>query len=128
MTEDSANNQVKDFTDLRVWQAAMDLGERLHRVTWTFPRNETYGLAGQIQRASVSVPSNIAERHTRESTKEYLHFLSIARSSLSEIRTQFAFARRLGYLEVDQATDLERDIVTLARQLTALRNALRRRT
>jgi four helix bundle protein len=124
---EQARKQVQDFTDLRVWQAAMDLGERLYRVTWTFPRNETYGLAGQIQRASVSVPSNIAEGHTRESLKEYLNFLSISRSSLSEIRTQIAFARRLGYLNDNQAKDLEGEIVALARQLTALRNALRRR-
>jgi four helix bundle protein len=105
----------------------MDLGERLYRATWTFPRNESYGLAGQIQRAAVSIPSNIAEGHTRESTKVYLNFLSVARSSLAEARTQVAFATRLGYLAASDADSLEREAVVLARQLTALRNALRRR-
>ena len=124
---DQGDKQIQDFTDLRVWNAAMDLGEQLYRVTWTFPRNETYGPASQIQRAAVSVPSNIAEGHTRQSLKEYFNFLSIARSSLSEVRTQVMFAKRLGYLQENQASELEREIVSLSRQLTALRNALRRR-
>lgn len=122
----TSDGKVRDVTDLRVWRAAMDLGERLYRLTWTFPRNETYGLAGQIQRASVSVPSNVAKGHTRESLKEYLNFLSIARSSLAELRTQIAFAGRLGYLTEGDVQATQREIVALAKQLPALRNALRK--
>lgn len=117
---------VSDFTDLRVWQAAMDLGEALYRLTWAFPRHETYGIASQIQRAAVSVPSNIAEGHTRESIKEYLNFLSMARSSVSELRTQVSFAKRLGYISSEQEHAVLSDLLSLARQLTALRNSLRR--
>ncbi|MCC6792171.1 MAG: four helix bundle protein [Thermomicrobiales bacterium] len=117
---------IRDFKDLRVWQGAMALCERLYRITWTFPRSETYGLAGQIQRAAVSIPSNIAEGHTRESIREYLNFLSMARSSLAEIRTQVDLARRLGYIDMSTQSDLESEAIRLAKQLTALRNALRR--
>ncbi len=74
---------VKSYRDLRVWQAGMDLAERVYRLTEAFPRHETYGLAGQVQRAAVSVPSNIAEGHAREHTREYLHHLSMAQGSLS---------------------------------------------
>lgn len=121
----SGDGRMRDFTDRRVWRAAMDLGERLYRLTWTFPRNETYGLAGQIQRASVSVPSIIAEGHARESLKEYLSFLSSARSSLAELRTQNAFAGRLGYLSEDEVQATQGEIVAPARQWMALRDALR---
>lgn len=116
---------VQDFTDLRVWQAAMNLADRLYRLTWKFPRNEMYGLAAQIQRACVSVPSNIAEGHTRESTKEYLNFVSMARGSLAELRTQILIAGRIGYLEKLDIEEAVAEIIALSRQLTALRNSLR---
>ncbi|HEY5838435.1 MAG TPA: four helix bundle protein [Pyrinomonadaceae bacterium] len=62
---------VNSFRDLRVWQAGMELAESIYQLTATFPTQEMYGLTSQLRRAAVSVPSNIAEGHTRESTKEY---------------------------------------------------------
>ena len=113
-----------DFTDLRVWQRAMDLGERIYRLTWTFPRSETYGLSGQLQRAVLAVPSNIAEGRTRNSLKDYLRFVSIARGSLAEVQTQILFAVRVEYLTRQQSEPLLAEIRDLTRQLNALRNAL----
>ncbi len=113
-----------DFTDLRVWQRAMDLGERIYRLTWTFPRSETYGLSGQLQRAVLSVPSNIVEGRTRNSLRDYLRFVSIARGSLAEVQTQLMFAVRVEYLTRQQAEPLLTEIHELTRQLNALRNAL----
>src|SRR4051794_28308447 len=78
-------NGVTNFRDLRVWQAAMGLVTAVYQLTQTFPREETYGLAGQMRRAAVSVPSNIAEGHAREHLREYLHHLSIAQGSLAEL-------------------------------------------
>jgi four helix bundle protein len=80
--------KLESFRDLRVWQLAMELVELTYRVTQSFPKHEVYGLTSQIQRAAVSVPSNLAEGHTREHTKEYLHHLSIAQASLAELETQ----------------------------------------
>jgi four helix bundle protein len=88
---------VRSFRDLRVWQAAIDLVEQVYLLTQTFPKHELYGLAGQMQRAAVSVPSNIAEGHTRSYNKEYLHHLSIARASLAELQTQLEITLRLKY-------------------------------
>ena len=84
---------VKSYRDLRVWQAAMNLVEQVYRLTRAFPKQETYGFSSQMQRAAVSIPSNIAEGHTREHLKEYLHHLSIAQASLAELETQLEIAK-----------------------------------
>ena len=115
---------MKSFRELRVWQAAMNLVEKIYRLTRAFPKHETYGLASQIQRAAVSIPSNIAEGHTREHLKEYLHHLSMAQSSLAELETQLEISLRLKYLSSDQFKEILGDGNSLGRQLYALRNSL----
>ena len=77
---------VKGFRDLRVWQAAMELVEKIYRFTQKFPAQEMYGFTSQLRRAAVSIPSNIAEGHTRAHTKEYLNFLSVTQGSLAELQ------------------------------------------
>lgn len=118
---------MKSFRELRVWQAAMDLIENVYRLTRAFPKHETYGLASQIQRAAVSIASNIAEGHTREHLKEYLYHLSIAQSSLAELETQLEVSMRLKYLRSDQFKQILSDGNSLGRQLYALRNSLTKR-
>jgi four helix bundle protein len=118
---------IRDFQDLEVWQEAMDLGERVYRLTWKFPRNEVYGLASQLQRASVSIPSKIAEGRMRGSLREFVHFVSIARASLAELRTQLIFAQRLGFTTAEEVADLSRSAEILARRLNALRKSLQAR-
>ena len=118
---------MKSFRELRVWQAAMDLVEKVYSHTREFPRQEMYGLTSQLQRAAVSIPSNIAEGHTREHLKEYLHHLSMAQASLAELETQLEIALRLKYLLPAQLKELIKDVNSLGRQLYALRNALVRR-
>lgn len=115
---------INSFRDLRVWQAAMDLVESIYHLTRAFPKHEMYGLASQIQRAAVSVPSNIAEGHTRESSKEYLQHLSIAQASLAELETQLEIARRLNYVSPTEHDETHQRTLTLGKQLYALRNAL----
>ena len=119
---------VSSFRDLRVWQAAMNLVEQVYGLTQTFPKHELYGLAGQMQRAAVSIPSNIAEGHTREHTREYVQHISIAQASLAELQTQLEIAVRLRYLSDDRSIGVIDGISSLGRQLYALRNALQRRS
>ena len=69
---------IRSFRDLRVWQMGMELVTTVYDIAATFPTHERYGLSGQMQRAAVSIPSNIAEGNTRQHRKEYLHHLSIA--------------------------------------------------
>ena len=115
---------VNSFRDLRVWQAGMELAESIYQLTATFPKQEMYGLTSQLRRAAVSVPSNIAEGHTRESTKEYLHHISMAQASLAEVQTQVELAGRLGYAAAEKIAHIIEACVTLSKQLFALRNAL----
>src|SRR5437870_11801156 len=116
--------QIRSFRDLRVWQAGIELVRLVYGMTSKYPRNETYGLASQMQRAAVSVPSNIAEGHARESTKEYHQHISIAQASLAELETQLEIARRLKYISEDELGLLLTKISALGRQLFALRNSL----
>jgi four helix bundle protein len=85
--------------DLVVWKKAMRLVLNRYRYTKFFPREETYGLAAQMRRAAVSIPSNIAAGKGRYSRKELLQFLVDARGSLLELETQIEIARDLGYLD-----------------------------
>jgi four helix bundle protein len=115
---------VNSFRDLRVWQAGMELVESVYGLTKNFPAHENYGLTSQVRRAAVSVPSNIAEGHTRESTKEYLHHLSMAQASLAEVQTQIEISGRLGYASSEKIDELLQGCISLSKQLFALRNAL----
>jgi four helix bundle protein len=115
---------MKSSRDLRVWQKAMDLVEKVYLLTQKFPREEAYGLQSQTRRAVVSIPSNLAEGHTREHINEYLHHISIAQASLAELETQLEIATRLKYLSTSHWQEALADMTSLGKQLYALRNAL----
>ena len=89
---------MKSHKDLHIYQMALDLCDKIYNLTKQFPKNEIYGLTSQICRASVSVPSNIAEGAGRKTQKEFIQFLFIALGSLAEIETQLEIARRQGYV------------------------------
>ena len=96
--------KVKSYEELIAWQKAMILAKKVYGVQKQLPKEETYGLGDQIRRAVVSIPSNIAEGFGRESQNEFQHFLSIARGSLFEVKTQLQLAESLGYLNIDEET------------------------
>jgi four helix bundle protein len=116
--------QQRNHKNLRVWQTAMRLTQEIYALTSVFPKDELFGLSAQMRRAAVSVPSNIAEGSARNTTKELIHFLSIATGSLSELDTQLELAQRLGYSEdvthiqaiLDETTAL---ILAMAKSLKA---------
>jgi four helix bundle protein len=87
------------YSDLKAWQASMDLAVEIYACTRSFPKEELYGLSSQLRRAVVSIPSNIAEGKGRSSDKELTQFLNHARGSLFEVETQILLAERLGYLD-----------------------------
>jgi four helix bundle protein len=125
--ERQASMTINNFRDLRVWQSGMDLIEKIYRCTQTFPQQEMYGLVSQMRRSAVSIPSNISEGHTRESSKEYLYHLSVAQASLAELQTQIEIASRLEYIDQQWATQMVEQSVSLSRQLYAARNSLLKR-
>ena len=123
MAKESA--RIKSYRDLRVWQLSVDMVEHVYRVTANLPKSEIYGLTSQIQKAAVSVPSNLAEGHTRDSTKEYLYFLSVALGSIAELETQLIIAQRLGYFPANEMNSLLSEIDTVGKMLRAIQKTLR---
>jgi four helix bundle protein len=97
---------MRDYTKIEAWKLADDLTVAVYERTRSFPREEAYGLTSQLRRASYSVPANIVEGSSRESKKDYLHFLYIARGSLSETQYFIHLSRRLGYLSAEEADEL----------------------
>lgn len=89
---------MRDYRKIEAWRLADDLTVAVYGHTRSFPREELYGLTSQLRRAAASVPANIAEGSARETKKDYLHFLYIARASLTETQYFIHLASRLGYL------------------------------
>jgi four helix bundle protein len=94
---EAAKPILKGFKELIVWQKSYRLVLEMYKLTANFPKSEIYGLAQQIRRAAVSIPSNIAEGYCRRHKAEYRQFLSIAYGSLSELETQYMLSIDLGY-------------------------------
>ena len=86
------------YREIKVWQKAIELVVDIYSCTRSFPREELYGLAGQLRRAAVSIASNIAEGKGRRTDRELLQFLHHARGSVFEVETQLTIASRLGYM------------------------------
>jgi four helix bundle protein len=103
----------------------MRLTAEVYRLTASFPKYEVYGLSSQLQRAAVSIPSNIAEGNKRESTKEYLHHISIAFGSLAEVETQLLLAAELKHSNSQQIEPLLILADELGKMLSGLRRSLR---
>ncbi|MFN8594126.1 MAG: four helix bundle protein [Thermomicrobiales bacterium] len=118
---------LQGFSQLRVWQSAMDLTESVYRITPFLPKHETYGMISQMQRASVSVAANIAEGHTRPNLGEYLHLLGIARASSAELETYLELSNRWRYAPQCDLDSLLDHCAVLGRRLNSLRNALQAR-
>src|SRR5579863_8294112 len=91
--------KIITYRNLEAWQISMDLAVDLYKLTKSFPKDELFGLTSQIHRAAVSIPSNIAEGHGRKGSKEFLHHLSIAYGSLTELETQLILSVRIEYVD-----------------------------
>jgi four helix bundle protein len=113
---------LRGYRDLRAWQHAMDLVTQIYRVTRTFPKDEVYGLVSQLRRAAVSIPSNLAEGHGRNSRNEFRQFIGQARGSLSEVETQLEIAKNLGYINAETLAALMTQAEAVGKMLTGLRS------
>lgn len=101
---------MRDYTKIEAWRLADDLAVEVYAQTRDFPREELYGLTAQLRRAATSVPTNIVEGSARGTLRDYLHFLHIARASLSETQYHIHLSRRLDYLDDARATALQNRI------------------
>ncbi|MEM9998743.1 MAG: four helix bundle protein [Bacteroidota bacterium] len=116
----SDRTAIESYTDLLVWQRAMDLVDEVYDLARCFPSDERFDLRSQVRRAAVSVPSNIAEGWGRSSKKDFVRFLYIARGSLYEVETQMRIAQRQGYIEVTALKRLVEHSHELSRMLLGL--------
>jgi four helix bundle protein len=115
----------QSYEDLEVWQKAVDLSVCVYE---EMRECRDYGLKDQICRSSVSVPSNIAEGMERDSKKETIHFLHIAKGSCAEVRTQLLIAKRVGYIDEAKFTALNLDGKSISRMLHGLIKSLKPKT
>lgn len=112
--------QTSDYRNLRVWQKAMDLTVEIYSLLKLLPKEETYGLADQIRRAVVSIPSNIAEGNGRISDREFVKFMAISRGSLLELDTQIEICQRIGYVSASQTETSRLLIEEIGKMLNGL--------
>jgi four helix bundle protein len=116
---------VQDFRQLQVWQKSHQLVLQVYAATKAFPPAEMYGLSNQMRRASVSVPSNIAEGCGRGSDKEFAQFTQVALGSISELEYQTLLAKDLGYMSLNTYNELTAQISEVKRMLIGLRKKLK---
>jgi len=117
-------DEIKNYSDLVVWQRAMDLAPEVYQVCRMLPVEERFALADQLRRSVVSVAANIAEGQGRNGPKEFAHFLGIARGSLAELHTLLIFSNRLGYVTSDSLSDFSKRIEAIRRPLFGLLQAI----
>ena len=91
-------SKIQSYKDLLIWQKGIEVTEKVYLLTKSFPSEEIYSLTNQIKRATVSIPSNIAEGFGRNSTKSYVNFLKISRGSLYELETQLIIAEKQNFI------------------------------
>lgn len=111
---------MSSYKDLLVWQKSIQLVTEVYRLSKTLPKEEIYGLVSQMQRAAVSIPSNIAEGHDRNSDKEFSQFLCVARGSLAELETQLIIAKNLDYINQEQMTNISNNCYEIGKMINGL--------
>ncbi len=115
---------INSFRDLIAWQKAMDLANSIYDLTDSFPKEEVFGLRLQLRRSAVSIPSNIAEGHARHSTRDFIHFLRIARGSFAEAESQLILCGRRKYISKATLEKTFKESDELGRVLAGLISSL----
>ena len=118
------NAKVKSYKDLLVWQKSITLVKLIYQLPRAFPPDEKFGLVSQMRRAAVSVPSNLAEGHARNTTGEFIRFISHAEGSLAELETQTVLAIELSFCSSTEAQPIQELIQEVQEMANALRRSL----
>lgn len=119
---------ARDFKQLEVWKKAVLLAEKIYKIAKKFPQHEQFGLRSQIERASVSISSNLAEGQGYAGIfpNQLLHFYAIANGSAYEVRAQIEIIYRVGYVNLETYQQLEKDICEIIKMLIALIKKVKR--
>ncbi len=116
----AGQKKISNFKDLRVWQESINLVKEVYQLCATLPKEELYGLASQMKRAAVSLPSNIAEGNSRQHRAEFRQFVFIAIGSLAELETQLIIALNLSFVREAEVTPIIEKINHLRAMLLTL--------
>lgn len=116
---------MRDFRKYSIWIDAVSIANQVYNLTSVFPSNEVYGLSNQLERAAVSISSNIAEGASRTSPIEYAHFLEIAMGSAFEVETQLTIAIQRNYLSEDKYNEIVTQLQSIERRINSLINKLK---
>lgn len=109
--------KIEQFEDLEVWQLGMELCTAVYTLTSNETFSRDFGLKDQIRRSAISVPSNISEGFERDSRNQFLYFLTIAKGSCGELRTQLKIANNLNYIVMEEFEQLNDKCLTTSKQL-----------
>jgi len=113
-------DEIRSYKDLLIWRKGMDISAMVYKLTNDFSADERFGLISQLRRATVSVPSNIAEGYGRGSTKSYIQFIKISRGSLYEVETQLLLAYELGFIKDEKTyNDVLIQITELSKMISS---------
>ena len=112
--------KVTSYKDLEVWRKGIEIVDRVYTITNGFPETERYGLVTQMQRAAVSIPSNIAEGFARQHVGEYRQFLYVSLGSCAELETQLHIAQRREYASKEDVANVEEMLDHESRMLMSL--------
>ncbi|MDO5979616.1 four helix bundle protein [Flavivirga spongiicola] len=111
-----------NYTELDVWKYSRELVKLVYKLTKSYPQEELYGLTNQIRRSVISIPSNIAEGVGRQSNKETIHFLFIAKGSLNEVETQLYLSFDLGYILEEELKNILEKVISSKKLLSGFIN------
>ena len=114
---------LKSYRELVAWKRSFELAKAVYDLTKAMPKEELYGMTSQMRRAAVSVSANIAEGYSRQTRKDYVHFLSISRGSLAELQTLLLLAKEIHGIE--QVTEVERLLEQTSYSLSRLQASLK---
>ena len=124
MSESTSQKPIRDYKDLHVWQKAMELAKRIYLLTGRFPPEEKFGLVSQMRRPAISVPSDIAEGQARNTTGEFVQFISHAEGSAAELDTQLRLSIELSFCVTADLEDAFRLLTDVQKMLKRLRSSL----
>lgn len=119
---------VRNYRDLQVWQKGIELTTAIYKITRSFPEHERFGLTSQIQRAAVSIPSNIAEGHIQTSDATLTRYLYTALGSTAEVDTQLYIAHLVGYLPSEAYAELHQQAEQIMKMLHGFINTVHARS
>jgi four helix bundle protein len=127
-TTEEMRMMEKPHKKLDAWKESVTLVTLVYELTRQFPQNEVFGLISQLRRAVISIPGNVAEGAARQTRREFVQFLYIARGSLSEVDTYIEIARKLGYIEKESIFMVDQKLMDVDKIITGLIQAVKRKS